>query len=154
MWGTRLRRKFGGRIVAMRTTLVMMAMALQVWIPQLLAQATHSSIPCPVLLVNGRATHDSIELSFMNKGKMPIQQLSLVCSPPMAGRARDAICHTESGLFYPGQRYSMTFGYAAKPGTARSGVTLLVTGARLGNGDLWMARSARACRPLKVFRSK
>jgi hypothetical protein len=154
MWGTRLRRKFGGRIDAMRTTLVMMAMALQVWIPQLLAQATHSSIPCPVLLVNGRATHDSIELSFMNKGKMPIQQLSLVCSPPMAGRARDAICHTESGLFYPGQRYSMTFGYAAKPGTARSGVTLLVTGARLGNGDLWMAPSARACRPLKVFRSK
>ena len=134
--------------------MVMMAMALQVWIPQLRAQATHPSIPCPVLLVSGRTTRDSIELSFMNKGKMPIQQLSLGCSPPMAGRARDAICHTESGLFYPGQRYSMTFGYAAKPGTARGAVTLSVTGARLGNGDLWMARSARACRPLKVFRSK
>jgi hypothetical protein len=34
--------------------MVMMAMALQVWIPQLRAQATHPSIPCPVLLVSGR----------------------------------------------------------------------------------------------------
>ena len=129
--------------------MLMMAVALE-----LAAQPMHPSIPCPVLLVSGRATRDSIELSFMNKGKMPIQQLSLGCSPPMAGHARDAICHTESGLFYPGQRYSMRFGYAAKPASARGAVTLSVTGARLGNGDLWMARSARACRPLKVFRSK
>ena len=90
----------------------------------------------------------------MNRGKMPIQQLSLDCSPAMAGTARDAICHTESGLFYPGQRYSMMFGYMAKPGSAHGAVTLSVMGARLGNGELWMARSARACRPLKVFRSK
>ena len=121
---------------------------------ELAAQAMHPSIPCPVLLVSGHVGHNSIELSFMNKGKMPIQQLSLGCSPAMEGRARDAICHTESGLFYPGQRYLMTFGYTAKPGSAHGAVTLSVKGARLGNGDLWMARSARACRPLKVFRSK
>jgi hypothetical protein len=125
------------------------------------AQPMHPSIPCPVLLVSGHAGRDSIELSFMNKGKMPIQQLSLGCSPPMAGRARDSICHTESGLFYPGQRYSMmfsytgAFGYAgAMRGSVRGAVTISVKGARLGNGDLWMARSARACRPLKVLRRK
>lgn len=121
---------------------------------ELAAQSMHPSIPCPVLLVSGHVGRDSIELSFMNRGKMPIQQLSLDCSPAMAGTARDAICHTESGLFYPGQRYSMMFGYMAKPGSAHGAVTLSVMGARLGNGELWMARSARACRPLKVFRSK
>jgi hypothetical protein len=125
---------------------VMMAAALQ-----LQAQPMQPSIPCPVLLVSGRVGRDSIELSFMNKGKMPIQQVSLGCSPPMAGRARDSICHTESGLFYPGQKYSMVFGYT---GSARGSVTLSVKGARLGNGELWMARSARACRPLKVLRRK
>jgi hypothetical protein len=113
----------------------------------------HPSIPCPVLLVSGHVGRDSIELSFMNKGKMPIQQLSLGCSPAMAGRARDATCHTESGLFYPGQRYTMMFGYTVKPGSTHGAVTLSVMGARLGNGEPWMARSARACRPLKVFRS-
>jgi hypothetical protein len=123
--------------------------------PQLQAQPMHPSIPCPVLLVSGHAGRDSIELSFMNKSKMPIQQLSLGCSPPMAGRARDSICHTESGLFYPGQRYSMVFGYAgAMRGSVRGAVTVSVRGARLGNGDLWMARSTRACRPLKVLRRK
>ena len=130
-------------------TAVMTAMMMAAL--QLRAQPMHPSIPCPVLLVSGRAGRDSIELSFMNKGKMPIQQVSLGCSPPMAGRARDSICHTESGLFYPGQRYSMTFGYA---GTPRGSVTLSVKGARLGNGELWMARSARACRPLKLLRRK
>jgi hypothetical protein len=129
---------------------MMMAAALQ-----LHAQPMHPSIPCPVLLVSGHAGRDSIELSFMNKGKMPIQQLSLGCSPPMAGRARDSICHTESGLFYPGQKYSIAFGYAGSMrGSVRGAVTISVKGARLGNGDLWMARSARACRPLKVLRRK
>lgn len=121
---------------------------------ELWAQSMHPSIPCPVLLVSGHVGRGSIELSFMNRGKMPIQQLRLDCSPAMAGKARDAICHTESGLFYPGQRYSMMFGYAAKTGSAHGAVTLSVMGARLGNGELWMAHSARACRPLKIFRSK
>jgi hypothetical protein len=133
---------------------------------QLAAQPMHPSIPCPVLLVSGHAGRDSIELSFMNKGKMPIQQLSLGCSPAMAGRARDSICHTESGLFYPGQKYTIQFSYTGVSYTGafgytgagralpRGAVTLSVKGARLGNGELWMARSARACRPLKVLRRK
>jgi hypothetical protein len=139
----------------MRTTLVMMTMAAVLAAcetSELAAQPMHPSIPCPVLLVSGRVGRDSIDLSFMNRGKMPIQQLSLDCSPPTAGRARDAICHTESGLFYPGQRYSIMFGYTAKPGSAHGAVTLSVKEARLGNGELWIARNARACRPLKVFR--
>jgi hypothetical protein len=131
----------------MRAILLTMAMMAAVF--ELPAQPMHPAIPCPVLLVSGHATRDSIELSFMNHGKMPIQQLSLGCTPPMEGKARDSICHTESGLFYPGQRYSMEFGYTG----ARGAVTLSVKEARLGDGDLWIPRNARACRPLKVLRS-
>ncbi|HEY3988837.1 MAG TPA: hypothetical protein VGM02_06025 [Acidobacteriaceae bacterium] len=113
------------------------------------AQETHLQIPCPVMLVSGHVRGTSIELSFRNKGKVPIQQVSLGCSPPMKGQARDAICHTGSGLFYPGTPYTMEFAYT---GARRGAVTLSVKGARLGTGELWMARSARACRPLVVRR--
>ena len=106
-------------------------------------------IPCPVMLVSGHVRGNSIELSFRNEGKVPIQQVSLGCSPPMAGRARDAICHTESGLFYPRTQYTMEFAYT---GARRGAVTISVKGARLGTGELWMARRARACRPLVVRR--
>lgn len=112
-------------------------------------------MPCPVMLVSGHVRGDSIELSFRNEGKMPIQQVSLGCSPPIKGQARDAICHTESGLFYPRTQYTMEFAYAstrefAHTGARRGAVTLSVKRARLGTGEFWMARSARACRPLIV----
>ena len=67
------------------------------------AQEARVAIPCPVMLVSGHVRGGSIELSFRNKGKVPLQQVSLGCSPAMAGRPRDAICHMESGLFYPGR---------------------------------------------------
>jgi hypothetical protein len=113
------------------------------------AQEAPVEIPCPVMLVSGHVRGGSIELSFRNKGKVPIQQVSLGCSPPMAGRARDAICHTDSGLFYPGTPYTMTFAYT---GARRGAVTLSVKGARLGTGELWTPRSARVCRGLVVAR--
>ena len=145
--------KGGGRINGMTATgmtatgvmtAMMMAAALQ-----LPAQEMHPSIPCPVMLVSGHVRGNSLELSFRNEGKMPIQQVSLGCSPPMKGEARDAICHKESGLFYPRTQYTMDFGYT---GAGRGAVTISVKGARLGDGELWMARSARTCRPLVVRR--
>ena len=133
----------------MTTTVVMTAMMMAA-LP-LSAQEMHPSIPCPVMLVSGHVRGNSLELSFRNEGKMPIQELSVGCTPPMKGQARDAICHSESGLFYPRTQYTMEFGYT---GTGRSAVTISVKGARLGDGELWMARSARACRPLVVLRRK
>ncbi|MES2393600.1 MAG: hypothetical protein V4555_18325 [Acidobacteriota bacterium] len=121
---------------------------LLAWMP-VRAQEGRVQIPCPVMLVSGHVRGTSIELSFRNEGKVPIQQVSLGCSPPMKGRARDAICHTESGLFYPRTPYTMEFGYT---GARRGAVTLSVKSARLGTGELWMARSARTCRPLVVRR--
>lgn len=123
---------------------------LLAWMP-VRAQDAPVAIPCPVLLVSGHVRGSTIELSFRNKGKTPIQQVSLGCSPPAAGQARDAICHTESGLFYPGTPYTMTFAYTS---VRRGAVTLTVKGARLGTGEMWMARSARACKPLVISRRK
>lgn len=121
---------------------------LLAWMP-MRAQEGRVQIPCPVMLVGGHVRGNGIELSFRNEGKVPIQQVSLGCSPPMKGQARDAICHTESGLFYPRTPYTMEFGYT---GARRGAVTLSVKGARLGTGEFWMARSARACRSLIVRR--
>jgi hypothetical protein len=132
----------------MTTAWVMTAMMMAA-LP-LSAQQTLLQIPCPVMLVSGHVRGNNLELSFRNEGKAPIQQVSLGCSPPMKGEARDAICHTESGLFYPRTQYTMEFGYTGAGGA----VTISVKGARLGTGELWMARSARACRPLVVLRRK
>jgi hypothetical protein len=115
------------------------------------AQQTHLQIPCPVMLVSGDADRDSIRLSFMNKGKMPIQELSFACTPPVAGQARGSICHMERGLFYPGQKYSFDFGYA---GARRHSVLISVKTARLGDGSVWISRPSAACRPLRVLRRR
>ncbi len=94
MWGARRDRISGMTAITVMTAMMMAAAAVQ-----LPAQEMHPSIPCPVMLVSGHVRGNSIELSFRNEGKMPIQQVSLGCTPPMKGEARDAICHTESGLF-------------------------------------------------------
>ncbi|HEX6494513.1 MAG TPA: hypothetical protein VF018_03450 [Acidobacteriaceae bacterium] len=113
------------------------------------AQQTRMQIPCPVMLVSGDAGRDSIRLSFRNKGKMPIQELSFACSPPIEGQARGSICHMERGLFYPGQKYSFDFGYA---GARRHSVSISVKTARLGDGSVWISRPSAACKPLRVMR--
>jgi hypothetical protein len=137
----------------MMTAGVMTAMVMMAAAVQLPAQEMHPSIPCPVMLVSGHVRGNNLELSFRNEGKMPIQQLSVGCTPPMKGQARDAICHKESGLFYPRTQYTMQFAYTgAARGSVRGAVTISVKNARLGDGELWMARSARTCRPLVVRR--
>jgi hypothetical protein len=114
-------------------------------------QAARMQIPCPVLLVSGSADRESIRLSFLNKGKMPIQELSLACSPPTAGQAKSAICHTERGLFYPATKYWVEFGYS---GAARHSILISVKAARLGDGSEWVALPHAACKPLTVLRKK
>src|SRR3984885_5925125 len=114
-------------VTGVMTAVMMMAAAVQ-----LPAQEMHPSIPCPVMLVSGHVRGNSIELSFRNEGKAPIQQVSLGCSPPMKGQARDAICHTESGLFYPRTQYTMEFGYtSAGRDSVRGAVMISVKTARL-----------------------
>jgi hypothetical protein len=133
------------------TARVMTAMLMMTAALQLPAQQMRMQVPCPVMLVSGDADRETIRVSFRNKGKMPIQELSFGCSPPMKGQARDAICHMERGLFYPGQKYSFAFGYT---GLGRRSVVISVKTARLGDGSVWVSRPSGACRVLKVLRKK
>lgn len=113
------------------------------------AQQARLQIPCPVMLVSGTVDRDSIEFSFRNKGKFPIQQLSVGCAPAPHGTARNAICHTESGLFFPATQYSITFPYTS---SSRVPVVITAKAARLGDGNTWVSRPSAPCRPLRVSR--
>ncbi len=109
---------------------------------------TRAEIPCPVSLTTGRAAPDRIRLSFRNRGKVPVEQLSLACTPAPGPGLQNA-CHTENGIFYPGVPYWITILY---PGADRHPVTIAVRSARVAGGDLWTARSSDSCRPLKIRR--
>ena len=117
--------------------------------------AQRPQVACPVLLVSGDVDRDSIHLSFLNKSKAPVQQVSFGCSSPSRaqsrGDSRDAICHTESGLFYPGTNYSINFAYAA---VNRGSVLISAKAVRLGNGTTWVSRPSVSCRSLTIRRRK
>jgi hypothetical protein len=115
-------------------------------------QQSQAQTPCPIRLISGDADQDSVKLSFMNKGKLPIQQLSLSCTPrPMNQKTRDAICHTESGLFYPGMEYSIDFPY---PAATRHTIAISLKTARLAGGVIWTSRPSQSCRTLRIPRKK
>jgi hypothetical protein len=133
------------------TARVMTAMLMMTAAVQLPAQQMRMQVPCPVMLVSGDADRETIRVSFRNKGKMPIQEVSFGCSPPMKGQVRDSICHTERGLFYPGQMYTFGLGYV---GAVGGPVVISVKTARLGDGNVWVSRPSGACRVLRVLRKK
>jgi hypothetical protein len=55
-------------------------------------------------LTSANVEQDRIKLEFMNKGKLPIEQLSLSCAPTN-NKSRSTICLNETGIFYPGTEY-------------------------------------------------
>ena len=104
----------------------------------------HAAIACPVYLLDGKLDHDGVSFSFRNKGKLPLQQLSLYCQP--AGAAHRTLCHEESGIFYPGTDYTVSFAYPHRG----SSVVLSLSAARLSDGSMWMLRRDDLCHPLRV----
>lgn len=106
---------------------------------------------CPVMLFDGASGRDSITLSFMNKGKIPIQQLVLSCKPSPKTQAKGAACHTEDGLFYPGTPYSIKIPY---PDASHHPVTLTLKTAFLAGGVVWKSTPGQACRPLTVLKKR
>jgi hypothetical protein len=115
------------------------------------AHDMHSQVPCPVSLTSATAEHDSIKLEFMNKGKVPIEQLSLSCTPPANNKSRSATCHIEGGIFYPGTEYWIEIPY---PGANRHSTIIAVKEVRLAGGEFWNPRSSDSCRTLRVSRKK
>jgi hypothetical protein len=146
-----LERCYIGRVWRTVTLAMLMIFAVM----QMRAQESHASIPCPVMLVSGDADADNIHLSFRNKGKLPIQQVSFSCSPPAHGRSKGAICHTERGIFYPGTEYSIEFANESPHReTHRGSILISAQAAMLGDGNVWVSRPTQACRPLRILRKK
>ena len=83
------------------------------------AQDVDSQVPCPVSLTSADAEQDRIQLEFMNKGKLPIEQIGLSCMPSVTGKPRRAICHHETGIFYPGTESWIQIAY---PGANRHNI--------------------------------
>jgi hypothetical protein len=115
------------------------------------ARQTHGQIPCPISLTSGYTDQDSIKLSFRNKGKLPIEQLSLSCTPPADHKVPNAICHAESGIFYPGTENWINLSY---PGANRREIVISVKTVRAAGGVIWTSRSSDSCRALRVTRKK
>ncbi len=108
-----------------------------------------AQIPCPVALVTAKADHDSIQLEFTNKGRVPIEQLSLACSPPAHNALPNGACHVETGIFYPNTVSWIKIDY---PAADRHPLEISVARLRLAGGTLWQPGPSRTCKPLKLAR--
>ncbi len=104
--------------------------------------------PCPVALVTAKAEKDYIQLEFRNKGKVPIEQLSLTCSPPAHTTLPNGACHVETGIFYPSTVSWIRIDY---PAADRHAVEISVARLRIAGGALWQPGS-HTCKPLKLPR--
>lgn len=107
----------------------------------------YGQVPCPVALITARAEKESIQLEFMNKGKVPIEELSLACSPSAKNESPKGTCHIESGIFYPSTVSWMKIDY---PGANRHTVEVSVKDLRLAGGILWQSRPSYKCKILQV----
>lgn len=106
-----------------------------------------AQIPCPVMLVDGKSSQDTITLSFRNKGKLPIRQLSLVCAPSPYQKRPDSTCHIENGVFFPGMQYSISVAY---PQANKRQIVISVKEAVTNTGARWTTTSPDKCRPLRI----
>ena len=109
--------------------------------------ASSAQVPCPVALIDAKADHDSIQLEFRNKGRVPIEQLSLACSPPAHNTLPHGACHVESGIFYPNTASWIKIDY---PAADHHSLEISVTRLRLGGGTLWQPGPSHTCKPLKL----
>jgi len=109
--------------------------------------ASFAQVPCPVALIDAKADHDSIQLEFRNKGRVPIEQLSLACSPPAHNTLPHAACHVESGIFYPNAVAWIKIDY---PAADHHSLEISVARLRLGGGTLWQPGPSHTCKPLKL----
>jgi hypothetical protein len=113
-------------------------------------QQSWAATACPVSLVDGKADRDGVVLSLRNKGKLPIQQLEFNCTPATNPTAHRPTCHEETGLFFPGTEYTISFAYPNRAGS----ILVSLKAARLSDGSIWMFKRDQSCRPLRIARKK
>ncbi len=111
----------------------------------------YGQVPCPVSFTAARAGAEGIQLQFRNKGKLPIEQLSLSCTPPATGKARTALCQSVNGIFYPGMEYDAEIPYV---GANRKSTVIAVMAVRMAGGMSWNSHSANPCRSVRTSKVK
>jgi len=114
----------------------------------LLAQQARAEIACPLMMFDGKSEQDDLGLTFMNKAKVPIRQIEFYCTSLNGQSARRSVCHTETGIFYPGTPYPIRFSNATK------GARTILVSLRLvqfSEGFMWTSTHDQACRSLQIF---
>jgi hypothetical protein len=109
-----------------------------------------AAVACPVILVEGKADHNSVSLSFRNTGKLPLQELEFDCAPAGSSTAHRLTCHRETGLFFPGTDYTSSFAYSGRGGS----IQVSLESARLSDGSSWLFNRDQRCRLLRIDRKK
>jgi hypothetical protein len=110
-------------------------------------QPSQAGIACPVMLYGGKIDQGTVSVSFMNRGKAPIRELGLSCTPLQGQKAKRSDCHTEDGVFFPGTPYSISFSY---PGKTPRSMSLSLKTALLSDGVRWTSIHDQPCKSLKI----
>ena len=105
-------------------------------------------VPTTVCVLSRYATDPgTVSVSFMNRGKVPMSQLELYCTPLQGPKGKRSDCHTEAGLFFPGTSYTMSFAY---PGKSPRAMSLSLKTALLRDGVRWTSIHDQPCKSLKI----
>ena len=110
-------------------------------------QPSQAGIACPVMLYGGKIDQGTVSVSFMNRGKAPVRELELYCTPLQGQKAKRSDCHTEDGVFFPGTAYSISFTY---PGKTPRTMSLSLKTALLSDGVRWTSIHDQPCKSLKI----
>ena len=110
-------------------------------------QPSQAGIACPVMLYGGKIDQGTVSVSFMNRGKAPIREFGLSCTPLQGQKAKRSDCHTEDGVFFPATSYTISFPY---PGKAPRTMSLSLKTALLSDGVRWTSIHDQPCKSLKV----
>ena len=110
-------------------------------------QPSQAGIACPVMLYGGKIDPGTVSVSFMNRGKAPIRELELSCTPLQGQKAKRSDCHTEDGVFFPGTPYSISFSY---PGMTPRSMSLSLKTALLSDRVRWTSIHDQPCKSLKI----
>jgi hypothetical protein len=135
-----MRFRHSRRVDAARTLLGMCLVLVSV-------QPSRAGVACPLMLYGGKVAQGTVSVSFMNRGKVPIRELDLYCTPLQGQKGKRSDCHTEAGLFFPGTPYTISFAY---PGKSPRAMSLSLKTALLRDGSRWTSIHDQPCKSLKI----
>jgi hypothetical protein len=115
----------------------------------ILGQLAHAAGRCPLTLISGTGGSDSISITFMNAGKLPIRRLEFNCKPigDRSDKAEPIHCVEENALFFPGVQYTVTYAHRAR---AKERVRVSLRSITYGHGLVWKPSQEAACRVVRI----